>query len=157
MRLLLWVLLATLVTFLSSCEAATPDTNKRLQRALYTKLASHDFAVDSSFNHGNRLLRGENANLKAAAGSDAEERGFGQKAMEVLRQIKDKYLRWELKRITPGFQEMADKKITYSMVRNNFRTRMMGTGWWSTPSGFKRYARLYQTWAKKNGYPDLAV
>ncbi|KAF1781832.1 hypothetical protein GQ600_19424 [Phytophthora cactorum] len=40
MRLLLWALLATLVILLSSCEVASVDTNKPLQRAQYSKLIS---------------------------------------------------------------------------------------------------------------------
>ncbi|KAL3656844.1 hypothetical protein V7S43_018301 [Phytophthora oleae] len=159
MRLLLWTLLVALVAILSSCDAASVDENKPLQRKFYTKLASRGLAADNGVEHGKRALRGE-SNKIASIDSETEERvagtGFGQKVMAVLRAIKEKYLKWEQKILVPGFQEMAKKGTTYSQVRDDFRTRLNWSGLWGTPSGFKRYAKLYKTWLTNNGFSDLA-
>ncbi|KAK1946178.1 hypothetical protein P3T76_001731 [Phytophthora citrophthora] len=161
MRLLLWTLLVALIAILSSCDAASVDENKALQRKLYTKVVPEELAADNGVEHGKRALRAETS--KIAPSSVTEERaatvstGFGSKIKALLRSIKEKYLRWEQKKIVPSFKERAKNGETYSKVRSDQRTRLNWSGLWGTPSGFKRYARLYKTWLENNGYAHLAV
>ncbi|POM78080.1 Putative RxLR effector [Phytophthora palmivora] len=149
MRLLLWVLLATLVALFSSCEAASTNSHKPLQRILSTTLVSRG---NSAFND-KRFLRSENN--KMVHSDDNEERAFNQKLMGVLKKIRDTYLKWEMTVLVPAFKELAKRKQTVTDVREFFRVRMMGSGRWGTPSGFKRFANLYETYVKAN-YPHLA-
>ncbi|KAG3079385.1 hypothetical protein PI124_g19490 [Phytophthora idaei] len=160
MRLLLWVLFVTLVTFFSSCDAASVDANKRLERAVYTKLTSRSLAADNGLNHDKRFLRGESSKivtLNEGGQGETEERGASRKISAVLREIKGSYLKWEQKILASRFKKMAAKRKTYSDVMEGFRVRMMNSGRWGTPSGFKRYANLYKTWLKNNNHGDLAV
>ncbi|KAG1695194.1 hypothetical protein DVH05_020835 [Phytophthora capsici] len=160
MRLLFWTLLVALVAILSSCDAASVDENKALQRKLYTKVASQALAADNR--HGKRALRGESSKIAPSSVTEARaatvSTGFGSKIMAFLRAIKEKYLKWEQKILAPSFKEKAEKGTTYSEVLANYRTRLNWSGLWGTPSGFKRYARLYETWLKNNPkYSHLAV
>ncbi|KAG1704909.1 hypothetical protein DVH05_004937 [Phytophthora capsici] len=156
MRLLLWTLLVILVTILSSCDAASVNENKSLQRKLYTKVASHALAADDGFEHDKRALRGASNGVTEARAATVSTK-FGSRLMAFFRSIKDKYLAWELKILVPGFEKMAKKGTTYTQVREDFRTRLNWSGLWGTPSGFKRYAKLYRTWLEKNHYSQLAV
>ncbi|OWY92412.1 RxLR effector protein [Phytophthora megakarya] len=134
MRLLLFALLATWIIFLSSCEAAAPSD----------KLSS-TATVNGDFK---RLLRVESNKIVDV--DNEEERGFAQSASlklkQVLSQIKATYLKWEMKVLAPSFEKKAAEGITVSQLKQEYVTRMMNSGWWTTPPGFKRYIRKYQEW-----------
>ncbi|POM75260.1 Putative RxLR effector [Phytophthora palmivora] len=152
MRLLVWVLFATFVTFLSYCEADSSNTNKRLQRALYSKMTTRGLTANGVFHSHERSLRG--GSNKIADMGDGEERAIGQKIMNVLKQIKDKYLQWEQKILIPKFEKLAKEGKSVSTLTEKFRYQTYGFGWFGTPSGHKRFIRLYKTWLEKNN-PDL--
>ncbi|OWZ00292.1 RxLR effector protein [Phytophthora megakarya] len=150
MRLVLCVLLATLITFLSLCEA---DANKWVQQPSVANANSRGDNVADTYGNSKRFLRsGSNKILD----SSDEERKFGQKLTNFLKEIKMRFLKWEQKKLVPKFEKLAKEEKTYNDVMKDFQTRMAGTGWWTTPPGFKRYARLYNTWLTKNR-PDLAT
>ncbi|POM75415.1 Secreted RxLR effector peptide protein [Phytophthora palmivora] len=149
MRLMLWFLLATLVAILSNCEAASFTSHKPLQQALSTNLVS----CESNAFNDKRFLRSESN--KVVLSDDSEERGSNQKLMDSLKKIRDVYLKWEKKVVDPAFQKLAKEGKTVTDVRETFQVRMMGSGRWGTPSGFKRFASLYETFVKAN-YPLLA-
>ncbi|ETP31412.1 hypothetical protein F442_19724 [Phytophthora nicotianae P10297] len=158
MRLLLWVLLVTLVTFLSSGDAAPVDSNKQLERAAINKVTSRNLANDNSLKHEKRFLRGDRSNIVNLKGGDEnEERKIGQKMTTALKSIKVWYLKWEQKILLPGFKKMAKKEMTYSKLMDRFRVRMMNSGRWGTPSGFKRYGRLYKDYLISINRADLTV
>nr|QBC18008.1 effector protein [Phytophthora infestans]QBC18010.1 effector protein [Phytophthora infestans] len=159
MRLLLWVLPPMLSIALSSCAAASADSNERLVRAVYSTVRSRDLATDDGPKHTKRFLRGESSkivNLKQEEGVFEERKGVSQKLTKALQAIKARYLKWEQKVLVPGFKKMAEKGVTYSELRDTFRVRMMNSGRWGTPSGFKRYARLYSEWLHRTGRSHLA-
>ncbi|OWZ00371.1 RxLR effector protein [Phytophthora megakarya] len=146
MRLLLLVLIGILYTFLLRCESASFNTTKLNPQTL---LESRNDITESPVDIHKRVLRDED-------GSDGEERAIGQKFSNLLKGAKTKYLTWEQKILTKRFKELAKEGKTYDDVMEDFRTRMASTGFWTTRPGFKRFARLYNTWLAKN-HPDLAM
>ncbi|KAG6953330.1 hypothetical protein JG687_00012458 [Phytophthora cactorum] len=157
MRLLLWALLATLVIVLSSCEAASVDTNKPLQRAQYSKLKSRGLAVDNTLDHDKRFLRGESKIQNLTGGDRIVEKtkGLAKNTVEALKRLKARYLKWEAKILERRFEELAKEGKSYADVKDQWST-LLYSGWWSTPPGFKRFLRFYDAWLRKNNYKHLA-
>ncbi|KAG3085070.1 hypothetical protein PI124_g18564 [Phytophthora idaei] len=168
MRLLLRALLATLVIVLSSCEAASVDTNKPLQRAQYSTLISRGLAVDNTLVHDKRFLRDESKiqNLTGGDRDEAEERGVAQKivektkglaknTVEALKRLKARYLKKEAKILERRFKKLAKEGKSYADVKDQWSS-LLYSGWWSTPPGFKRFLRFYDAWLRKNSYTHLA-
>ncbi|OWZ20418.1 RxLR effector protein [Phytophthora megakarya] len=150
MHLLMWVLMWSLVIGLSYCESASPTTNKSLRKALLTNLVPRSLVVNSIVNDNEIFLRGTNSKFLGV--NDDEERAAGQ---NFLKRIKEKYLKWEKKKLIPRFEELANHGNTVTNVRNDFHEGMMRTVWFGTPSGYKRFVNLYEAYVKKN-HPKLA-
>ncbi|KAF4132184.1 hypothetical protein GN958_ATG18622 [Phytophthora infestans] len=66
---------------------------------------------------------------------EAEERNIGQKLKGM-------------------FEELVREGKTVSDVKELYKARLASSGWWSSPSGFKRFIRFYEAWCIKNA-PQL--
>ncbi|OWZ12230.1 RxLR effector protein [Phytophthora megakarya] len=155
MRLQLWILFTILATCLSSAEAALSSTTKSIQQALATKVASPGLIDSNNFNDSKRHLRGDSNEL-GNVNDDEEQRGI-EKLTNLFKEIKAKYLAWEQTQVIPRFIELAKEGVTVSALKNGFFEQFR----WaipmsSMPSGYKRFARLYEVWLRKN-HPSLAV
>ncbi|EEY55286.1 secreted RxLR effector peptide protein, putative [Phytophthora infestans T30-4] len=150
MRLLLWTMLVALATVLSCCEADSPNVRKM---ALSIRGVAADDVLDSKNTKAN-----DGRSKIASAGKknwDEEERGLFQKLRALFNALKLKFENWMMKSLQTSFQEMANKGTTVTELTETFRVRLMGTGLWSTPSGYKSYINSYRKWCQKY-YPDLA-
>ncbi|KAI9980071.1 hypothetical protein PInf_026840 [Phytophthora infestans] len=85
---------------------------------------------------------------------EAEERNIGQKLKGMFTKVKSGYLRWEQKKLTPRFEELVREGKTVMDVKELYKARLASSGWWSSPSGFKRFISFYGAWCIKNA-PQL--
>ncbi|EEY62551.1 secreted RxLR effector peptide protein, putative [Phytophthora infestans T30-4] len=152
MRLLLWVLIATLAIFVSSCEAASFDKNKPLPRVLSSKSTSHVRAVENAIEIDTR--RGDSGR------DETEERGIAQtiadkaksiskrtvdtskhlskRTVELWRRLKAWYLKKEAGILERRFKELVAEKKTYADVNGKLCCIVGGGRLRQASSGFSR-------------------
>ncbi|GMF30291.1 unnamed protein product [Phytophthora lilii] len=155
MRLLLWVLVVTLVTFLSSSDAASTDSNKKQVAQLESGLEfmGRDLAAENAVSDDTRLLRSENKKtVDTADENDREERvailsGTSNAVRRVLAKIQAKIdLIFDKK-----FREYMENGMTPADVKKEFEPFSAMS--WRLSSRDRHYVNRYETWLRTK-YPD---
>uniref|UniRef100_H3GWP1 RxLR effector protein n=2 Tax=Phytophthora ramorum TaxID=164328 RepID=H3GWP1_PHYRM len=149
MRLIFWALIVTLISLLSSGEAASTDKKQMAQRDSEIVFLPRELADNKD---GERFLRTQNE--KTADGdddeldADDEERGVMMKIRGFLSNLGAKYHNWKVKLLTPRFEKLVKEGNSLDDVK-----KMYGIGEGGTPSRNKRFYKLFEEWAKTN-YPN---
>ncbi|KAE8914173.1 hypothetical protein PF005_g22686 [Phytophthora fragariae] len=151
MRLVLWVLLVTLVTLLSSSDASsTTNSDKKLASQLESsmEITPRILSVDYESNN-KRSLRGESK--KTETDEDGEERAIFVKYHGSIQNLKDK-----LRALNPFSTKSMEKRFAKLAAEGNTPDdykKLYQIGTWSSRHWNRRLYEKYTAWYRVN-YPN---
>ncbi|KAG6610896.1 putative secreted RxLR effector protein [Phytophthora cinnamomi] len=152
MRLLLWVLLVALATFLTSAGAlSTINPDKKLVLQVNSGEKTALLTTDDENNRTKRLLRGKTKEIDAARVEDDEERAIMIKLEGLFQRLKER-----VRAINPFSTENMEKR--FAVLANEGKTpdyfkKEYRIGTWSSRHWNRRFYREYRAWYQRT-HPD---